>query len=562
MTSCSFARRFDSASASTSGVWRHLGIERRARSAAATGSRSGASLPSSPETRSTTTSVGVLPAESEQLAQQLAPRRCTASSSVYASHVARRTGSRRRRSRSSSEQPRLADAGLADDLDERDRCRAHARAERRAQRRDLVARARRAASPRARSSRDGRASARPDRPRLHWLRLALHDERLQLGRSRTASANAPAPPRSRRSAPAAPWPSAGPRGSPRRPSPCSVRRYGGPMSPANTGPRFTPIRTGIARSPSTIRRSASSIRSSSSPVARGAPAVRISLPPSASTSEAEEADAVARRRPACVSRDEPVELVGDRLRPLALDQLVGPVEMHERDRRPAGARARRRRRAGARGSRPARSREQQLVGDVGQRPARPTAARRRVRTAGSSRVPSASPDARPPGSAPARRRADHDLARARRSPPSRRPASPPGPVTSSSRCEPPTRKKSNVPVWTPDRHPQRSPCRRGSRSCRPSRSARRMPSAARAARAAWSRRIAAVNKSRSASPPNFSRPAAFRRRREQVGEARADRVGHLLGAHPAGLRQPLGELREPGDVDEHHRAVDRALHAF
>ena len=56
------------------------------------------------------------------------------------------------------------------------------------------------------------------------------------------------------------------------------------MSPANTAPRFTPILIGIPRSTSAILRSASSIRSSSLPVIVGAPAVRISLPPSSSAS--------------------------------------------------------------------------------------------------------------------------------------------------------------------------------------------------------------------------------------------------------------------------------------
>ncbi len=56
------------------------------------------------------------------------------------------------------------------------------------------------------------------------------------------------------------------------------------MSPANTPPLFTPIRTGILRCLSAIFRSASSIRSSSLPVIVGAPAVRISLPPSSSAS--------------------------------------------------------------------------------------------------------------------------------------------------------------------------------------------------------------------------------------------------------------------------------------
>ena len=61
------------------------------------------------------------------------------------------------------------------------------------------------------------------------------------------------------------------------------------MSPANTDPRLTPMRMGIGSSVSAILRSASSIRSSSSPVTLGAPDVRISLPPSASTSEARNA---------------------------------------------------------------------------------------------------------------------------------------------------------------------------------------------------------------------------------------------------------------------------------
>ena len=63
-----------------------------------------------------------------------------------------------------------------------------------------------------------------------------------------------------------------------------VRRYWGPMSPANTLPRFTPMRTGNGSGVSMMRRSASSMRSSSSPWAFGAPPDRISFPPSLSTS--------------------------------------------------------------------------------------------------------------------------------------------------------------------------------------------------------------------------------------------------------------------------------------
>ncbi len=57
------------------------------------------------------------------------------------------------------------------------------------------------------------------------------------------------------------------------------------MSPAKTAPRLTPMRIETGTFASTIARSASSMRSSSSPVLPGAPAVRISLPPSTSTSD-------------------------------------------------------------------------------------------------------------------------------------------------------------------------------------------------------------------------------------------------------------------------------------
>ena len=46
---------------------------------------------------------------------------------------------------------------------------------------------------------------------------------------------------------------------------------------------------------------------------------------------------------------------------------------------------------------------------------------------------------------------------------------------------------------------------------------------------------------------------------EQVGEAGVDRVGHLLGADTPELGELLRELREPGDVDEDDRPVDRPV---
>ena len=64
-----------------------------------------------------------------------------------------------------------------------------------------------------------------------------------------------------------------------------TRRAGGPMSAVNTGPRFTPTRIARGDSTSTMSRRACSMRSSSSGEATGAPALRISFAPSASTSD-------------------------------------------------------------------------------------------------------------------------------------------------------------------------------------------------------------------------------------------------------------------------------------
>src|SRR3954451_10458 len=47
------------------------------------------------------------------------------------------------------------------------------------------------------------------------------------------------------------------------------------------------------------------------------------------------------------------------------------------------------------------------------------------------------------------------------------------------------------------------------------------------------------------------------RDRQQIRETRLDRVGDLLGPLPADLRELLGELREPRDIDEDDGAVDR-----
>ena len=63
-----------------------------------------------------------------------------------------------------------------------------------------------------------------------------------------------------------------------------MRRNWAPTSPAKTRPRLTPMRNGERESASAIARAARRIRSSSSPAVWGAPATRISLPPSLSMS--------------------------------------------------------------------------------------------------------------------------------------------------------------------------------------------------------------------------------------------------------------------------------------
>ena len=71
------------------------------------------------------------------------------------------------------------------------------------------------------------------------------------------------------------------------PSPMTVklRRSGGPISPTNSGARWTPTRTLTGPSTvSTISRTARSIRSSASSAAKGTPEVRMIFPPSLSMS--------------------------------------------------------------------------------------------------------------------------------------------------------------------------------------------------------------------------------------------------------------------------------------
>ena len=102
------------------------------------------------------------------------------------------------------------------------------------------------------------------------------------------------------------------------------------MSPAKTAPWLTPIRSG---SRALCRRSGGasrSIRSSSSPIARGAPATRMILPPSWSTSVPRNVTSCSSAA-ACTSRTSSSSAAASARRTLSLDDLVGAVEMDERD---------------------------------------------------------------------------------------------------------------------------------------------------------------------------------------------------------------------------------------
>ena len=127
----------------------------------------------------------------------------------------------------------------------------------------------------------------------------------------------------------------------------------------------------------------------------------------------------------------------------------------------------------------------------------------------------------------------------------------------SSRCESPTRKKWNVPLWMPI--DIRSATLPADVSMGPmSRSAFRMPTAARAPLAGWS---SSEKKSSSASPPNFtSPPPCTVGDGQEASEDRTDDIGDLLGPDLPLPGEALGHLREPGDVDEHDRALQRSQH--
>ncbi len=125
----------------------------------------------------------------------------------------------------------------------------------------------------------------------------------------------------------------------------------------------------------------------------------------------------------------------------------------------------------------------------------------------------------------------------------------------SSRCDSPTRKKWNEPLFTP------TDIRRTTLpavvSSRPTLRERRPhpvgggggPRGMPGAREPEQQRVAAELQQAAVLAVGDG---------EQPGEDGAEDLGDLLGAHLAVAGQALGHLREPGDVDEDHRPLERS----
>ena len=213
--SCNFARRFVSASISTSGV----GATSRPNAMAISGShgrRSGARVGHLVAEALLDDVVGIVASEVHVLAQQLAPDRIwrrrgvRLADRVLVAHPGRFLAQR-------IEEARLADARFADDLDQASRARAR-RGERLAHRRELG----RAADQRQLLQRflsRPRTLGAAERPRLNRLRLALDRERRELGRLEQRVRVVEHVGRRVDRGPARPWPSGARRDSPHRPSP-------------------------------------------------------------------------------------------------------------------------------------------------------------------------------------------------------------------------------------------------------------------------------------------------------------------------------------------------------
>ena len=272
------------------------------------------------------------------------------------------------------------------------------------------------------------------------------------------------------------------------------------MSPTKAGPRVAPMRRGIRRAPSATSRSARSILPSSSPDVVGAPAVRITLPPSRSMSVPRKATpwAVAAR---CTSETNASSSAAARPAPTrAISSSVPPNLMKATvtERCSGSPRAPSRCWRSDSGTPPVRSTSRRGRGPDSSRFGPSAGARRKRHPAprGAPRTPGRSARAVPGLTTISPAAAADSISTV---------AVAPGPVTTSSRWPAPTRKKSNAPLCTPTDIRSVAVVPR-SGVLPSSRSAPRIPIAARAARCSWPRN---EKNSKSASPPNFRRDPPF-----------------------------------------------------
>ena len=162
----------------------------------------------------------------------------------------------------------------------------------------------------------------------------------------------------------------------------------------------------------------------------------------------------------------------------------------------------------------------------------------------------------PRAAAPARSRGSRgSRPRSRCSPSARSPLAA-GPVTISSRCERAHQERWKMPLFTPTdiRSVTRPAGRLDPARSSGARCASRTPPAPRARRGPPRRRRAGARRRRTSRGCRRSR----RPRRAAARRPDPSDVRDLLGADLAVAGQPLGHLREPGDVDEDHRAVELA----
>ena len=282
---------------------------------------------------------------------------------------------------------------------------------------------------------------------------------------------------------------------------------------------------------------------------RGAPAVSVILPPSASTSDCRKQTSNSSQT-AWTSRDELLDRVGGRLEALAGEQRVDALEAQERGRDHAVLRLR----LAARDVRADLAREELL--------------HRRLRRATGN---SAGPGSRPLGAEvsrkPGPRLAPSQTSGTRAAVAAEIATSPAlarfsiavtavaaGPVTISSRCDgPPAKIRWTSPECMPcDIRSVTLPAEVCSAPMRAQPPAHAEGGAARALDVAGpveeqQQRVAAELQQAAVVAVGL---------REQLGEGRAEHVDELLGALAAALGEALGELREAGDVGEEQRAVE------